>query len=167
MKKYYADKTCLNVLRVLVLVVTGSLIVLDYYFLYFIPILMWSLIGLFGLAYLLIGIIWLPLYFARASYIVSSQEVIRNTGFFFRIRQTMKVSAIQYVTLIITPFSSVTGFNFVIINALGGNLLLFYLSKTDAEEIFEEIISLLHCFSMKLYSKRKTNKIKQVLEEKE
>ena len=139
MKKYYADKTCLNVLRVLVLVVTGSLIVLDYYFLYFIPILMWSLIGLFGLAYLLIGIIWLPLYFARASYIVSSQEVIRNTGFFFRIRQTMKVSAIQYVTLIITPFSSVTGFNFVIINALGGNLLLFYLSKTDAEEIVRNL----------------------------
>lgn len=39
--------------------------------------------------------------------------------------------------------------------------------KTDAEEIFEEIISLLHCFSMKLYSKRKTKKIKQVLEEKD
>lgn len=39
--------------------------------------------------------------------------------------------------------------------------------KTDAEEIFEKIISLLHCFSMKLYSKRKTKKIKQVLEEKE
>ena len=39
--------------------------------------------------------------------------------------------------------------------------------KTDTEEIFEEIISLLHCFSMKLYSKRKTTKIKQVLEEKE
>ena len=39
--------------------------------------------------------------------------------------------------------------------------------KTDAEEIFEEIISLLHCFSMKLYSKRKTKKIKDVLEEKE
>ena len=39
--------------------------------------------------------------------------------------------------------------------------------KTDAEEIFEEIISLLHCFSMKLYSKRKTKKIKHILEEKE
>ena len=35
--------------------------------------------------------------------------------------------------------------------------------KTDSEEIFEEIISLLHCFSMKLYSKRKTKKIKEVL----
>lgn len=39
--------------------------------------------------------------------------------------------------------------------------------KTDAEEIFEEIISLLHCFSMKLYSKRKTKRIKEVLSEKE
>jgi molecular chaperone DnaK len=35
------------------------------------------------------------------------------------------------------------------------------------EEIFEEIISLLHCYSMKLYSKRKGQKIKKILEEKE
>ena len=135
MKKYYADKTCLNVLRVLALVVTLSLIFVDYYFLYFIPIVMWALIGLFSLTFILFGIIWLPLYFSRASYIVSSLEVIRNIGFFFRIRQIMKVSAIQYVTLMTTPFSSITGFNFVIVNALGGNLLLLYLSKTDAEEI--------------------------------
>ncbi len=30
--------------------------------------------------------------------------------------------------------------------------------KLDSEEIFEEIISLLHCYSMKLYSKRQNNK---------
>jgi len=30
--------------------------------------------------------------------------------------------------------------------------------KLDSEEIFEEIISLLHCYSMKHYSKRKNNK---------
>lgn len=35
--------------------------------------------------------------------------------------------------------------------------------KLDSEEIFEEIVSLLHCYSMKLYSKRKANKIKEVL----
>lgn len=34
--------------------------------------------------------------------------------------------------------------------------------KIDSEEIFEEIISLLHCYSMKLYSKR--NKDKKVIE---
>jgi len=39
--------------------------------------------------------------------------------------------------------------------------------KLDSEEIFEEIISLLHCYSMKLYSKHKSQKIKSVLEEKE
>lgn len=32
-------------------------------------------------------------------------------------------------------------------------------SKTDEKEIFEEIVSLLHCYSMKMYSKRKNNKL--------
>jgi len=31
--------------------------------------------------------------------------------------------------------------------------------KLDAEEVFEEIISLLHCYSMKLYSQRKNKKL--------
>lgn len=31
-------------------------------------------------------------------------------------------------------------------------------SKLDCEEIFEEIVSLLHCYSMKLYSKRNKDK---------
>lgn len=37
--------------------------------------------------------------------------------------------------------------------------------KLDSQEIFEEIVSLLHCYSMKLYSNRKVNKIKQILED--
>lgn len=40
-------------------------------------------------------------------------------------------------------------------------------SKLDSQEIFEEIISLLHCYSMKLYSKRKIQNIKDALEEEE
>ena len=36
--------------------------------------------------------------------------------------------------------------------------------KTDQEEIFEEIISLLHCFDMKMYSKRRKG-FKKVLDE--
>lgn len=39
--------------------------------------------------------------------------------------------------------------------------------KLDSEEIFEEIVSLLHCYSTKLYSKRKVSKIKEVLESEE
>lgn len=35
--------------------------------------------------------------------------------------------------------------------------------KLDSEEIFEEMISLLHCYSMKMYSKRRVAKIKEAL----
>jgi len=35
--------------------------------------------------------------------------------------------------------------------------------KLDSEEIFEEIISLLHCYSMKLYSNRKKKQIKDFI----
>ena len=37
--------------------------------------------------------------------------------------------------------------------------------KLDNQEIFEEIISLLHCYSMKFYSSRKKQRIKEVLQE--
>ena len=39
--------------------------------------------------------------------------------------------------------------------------------KLDSQEIFEEIVSLLHCYSMKLYSRRKVQRIKEVLSDDE
>ena len=39
--------------------------------------------------------------------------------------------------------------------------------KLDSQEIFEEIISLLHYYSMKLYSSRKQKQIKEILESKD
>lgn len=39
--------------------------------------------------------------------------------------------------------------------------------KLDSQEIFEDIISLLHCYSMKLYSNRKKKQIKEILESKD
>lgn len=35
--------------------------------------------------------------------------------------------------------------------------------KLDSQEIFEEIVSLLHCYSMKLYSSRKKKKIQEFI----
>ena len=35
--------------------------------------------------------------------------------------------------------------------------------NTDEKEIFQEIISFLHCYSMKIYSKRKNKKIKEII----
>ena len=50
------------------------------------------------------------------------------------------------------------GCEIVVISEIGSE-------KLDGQEIFEEIISLLHCYSMKLYSSRKAKKIKEILEE--
>lgn len=141
MKKYYADKTCLNLLRVLILILAAGLVAAAYYFLRPIPILMWILIGIFSAVYFFVGILWLPLYFSRASYLVSSKEIIRTTGFFWHMQQVMKVSAVQYATLITTPFSKYTGLNFILVNALGGSMLLLFLSRKDAEEILRTISS--------------------------
>ena len=35
--------------------------------------------------------------------------------------------------------------------------------KLDSKEVMEEIISLMHCFAMKMYSKRKKSLIQQLL----
>ena len=50
------------------------------------------------------------------------------------------------------------GCEIVVISEIGSE-------KLDSQEIFEEIISLLHCYSMKLYSNRKIKKIKEILTE--
>lgn len=39
--------------------------------------------------------------------------------------------------------------------------------KLDSEDVFEEIVSLLHCYSMKLYSKRRLSNLKKVIENEE
>ena len=49
------------------------------------------------------------------------------------------------------------GCEIVVISEIGSE-------KLDSEELFEEIVSFLHCYSMKLYSKRKAKKIKEILE---
>ena len=38
-------------------------------------------------------------------------------------------------------------------------------TKLDSEEIFEEIISLLHCYSLKLYSKRNQAKLRDIIKD--
>lgn len=37
--------------------------------------------------------------------------------------------------------------------------------KLDSQEVFEEIVSLLHCYSMRLYSKHRVQRIKEVLQD--
>lgn len=52
------------------------------------------------------------------------------------------------------------GTEIIVVSSIGSE-------KLDAQEIFEEIVSLLHCYSMKLYSSRRKKKLIKALTEEE
>ena len=83
---------------------------------------MWIIAALFCL-------LVLPFYFIRSYFTVSSKEVTAFTGLFFTMRHFMPTSAIKSVTTIITPLGSITGLNFVVLNALGARLLIPFMSR--------------------------------------
>ncbi len=135
MKKYYISRYATRILKLILFLIALTATILSKIFLVPYPIIMYSVNGLFWGAFLIGSIIVVPLYYSRTCYYVSSNEIVKQSGFFISSRQLMKVSAIQYLTEIFTPISTYTGMNFLILNALGGKMALLYLSKKDADEI--------------------------------
>lgn len=136
-RKYYADKTCKTILRVVALLVTITIICLVRAYLAGYPVLMWGLIILFGSVYILGGAIWLPLFLRSLVYHVSPTEVIVCSGVIYRNRMIMKMSAVRHVSVVKTPFSKATGMNFVILSATGGSVIMPFLSIGDMTRITE------------------------------
>ena len=100
-----------------------------------IEILMYAVMGLFwGIAGLL-GLILLPMYFRRTVIYLSSAELTVHTGIFFLRREHMRISAIQYITKVALPLSGFSGFNFIVVRALGGSMVLPFLNSVDCDEI--------------------------------
>ncbi len=141
MKKYYPFRETLDLLLVISFVGSILLSSLARIFLSPFPIIMWTAFALFWVGFFLIPLIVLPFYFSRSFFEISPEEITKQTGVIFQSRQIMKMSSIQYLTRIKTPFSKFTGFNFLGIHALGGHLTLMYLSLSDIDEITDFINS--------------------------
>ena len=120
MKHYYADKTCLNILKILILSVTFILLAVTVYFLSFIPIVMILLCIIFLAAGFFTAIIYLPIYFKNLNYYVSNDRIIKESGFYFKKKQIIRIDKIQFTTSVSTPFSKLTGLNFIVLYAYGG-----------------------------------------------
>lgn len=134
-KKYYPSKKSLTLLKVIFLLFTILFSFLAKVYLDAYPILMYLTIILFCGLFVLFASVWLPIYFSKTIYYVSQNEISKQSGVIFENKQLMKVSSIQYVTRLLTPLSKYTGFNFIKMNALGGSLSLYFLSREDANEI--------------------------------
>ena len=139
MKRYYADRTGLNVLRILIFIVTAIVAFLTYRYLSFIPIFMWIIMLVFITICFFVAVIYLPLYFKSVNYYATDRKIIKHSGVFYKTNQVMRFDSIQYTTVISTLFSKKTGFNFVMLNAFGGRMILTFLKQRDLEEIMSEV----------------------------
>lgn len=93
---------------------------------------LWTLI-------LLMSIIFLPHYFLTANTVISKTEISVKGGFFMSREDYMPFRAVKSVSLIQTPLGYFTGFNFVVVNALGSRVLMSFLKRSDARELVDLI----------------------------
>ena len=126
------EKNALNTLRVLIIVI--SVIFIGVVKIY-VPVDI--VVIIFAVAVILTDIfvmfVYLPLYFASLSYEMTDEKIIRHSGVFMKVHQSVRYSTVQYSTVVSTPFSDKTGLNFVILFVYGGSLRL--LKKEDAMKI--------------------------------
>lgn len=151
MKKYYADRNSLNILRVLSLILLIVIGIALKYVLYILrerypeyfaiekntvaEIIIWSVMALFAVIYVAYILIFLPLWYNNARYFVTDKDIIARTGVLVKNMQYMKLSAVQYTTKISAPFARHSGFNFIVFNGYGGRMMFTFLSQSDADEI--------------------------------
>lgn len=155
MKKYYADRNSLNILRVLSLILLIVIGIVLKYVLYILQkrypdyfaiegntvaeVIIWSIMILFTAVYILYILILLPLWYNNARYYVTDKDIIARTGVLVKNVQYMKLSAVQYTTKISAPLGRHTGFNFIMFNGYGGRMMFIFLSQKDADEITKTV----------------------------
>ncbi len=133
MRKFTPKTSALLTLRILILLVTALATVLVYVYLSSFKIIMYTLIALFWTLALVFVLILLPIYFRRTVIYLSPTELSLHTGMIFSSREHMRVSAVQYISMITLPLSRLTGFNFLTVHGLGGTIILPFLSFSDIE----------------------------------
>lgn len=134
MKHYVPDRRCLSTLRILITVAAVLIIAAARYFLPIEKLVFAITLGTILIACLEM-FIHLPLYFSSISYTATNTEVIKSSGVFIKVHQSIRYSSIQYTTIVSSPFSQYTGFNFIIFFVYGGQLRLLFLKRDDVGQI--------------------------------
>ena len=136
MKHYVPDRRCLSTLRLMITAVVVILLSAARYFIPFDKLFIMIVIALITIACMEM-FVHLPLYFSSISYTATKTEIIKSSGVVIKVHQSIRYSSIQYTTLIKSPFSQYTGFNFIIFFVYGGQLRLLFLKRSDADEIIK------------------------------
>lgn len=139
MRKFTPKLAALLTLRILILIFTVAATVLIYVYLSAFKTIMYIAVALFWAVALAFVLILLPVYFRRTVIYISPTEISLHTGMIFLTREHMRVSAVQYISMITLPLSRITGFNFLAVHGLGGTMIMPFLSTEDALCIAEAL----------------------------
>jgi membrane protein YdbS with pleckstrin-like domain len=136
MKQYVPDRHCLSTLRILITAAVGIISAAAKYFIPFDNIVFIIVVSAVSIACFEM-FVHLPMYFSSIKYTATETEVMKSSGVFIKVHQSVRYSSIQYTTIISSPFSQYTGFNFIIFFVYGGQLRLLFLKQSDAKEILD------------------------------
>lgn len=134
MKQYAPDRHCLTTMRILITITVIIILFAVRYFITFDKIVFFTEIIIIFAA-LVEMFVHLPLFFSSIKYSATDTEITKSSGVFIKVHQSVRYSSIQYTTVISSPFSHYTGFNFIIFFVYGGQLRLLFLKQSDAMEI--------------------------------
>ena len=81
----------------------------------------------------------LPAYYFNTYYTVTPKAVTISTGVLVTVKQLMPVTSVKSVTTILVPFGNLFGFNIVVLNAQGTNIIISFINRRDAREITDII----------------------------
>lgn len=144
MKRYLPAKRAMLTFYVLLAALGAALNIIIYRYVTVLPeeylrivsVTMWAVL-------FLIAAIVIPHYFICARAVVTENEIAAAGGFITVKNDYMPIKSVKSVSVIVTPLGFFTGFNFVVINALGARMILSFLRKSDALDIASSINALI------------------------
>lgn len=94
---------------------------------------------IFASLYLVVIMLILPKWYSSLRYVIGNGKITAYAGLITRTYSIMRISSIQHASVVSTPLSKYTSFNFITLSALGGNIMMLFLSDEDCKEILKLI----------------------------
>lgn len=135
MKEYRADIGALQLLQISICLLGTGLSFAAGYFLHAWPHIMWSVVGVFAGAAVLMSFLCLPLFFRRLRCMASPSKISLHAGILFLREQSIRLDRVQFVQTITGPFDGILGMNFIVLYVYGGQLTIPFLNRSDRREL--------------------------------
>lgn len=120
----------------IIILFIGAKIILNKIFFYIAAVIL-TLIEIF------IGI-YIPLLMKNISVCIDENEVVLKSGIIISCERRLRISRLELIYVIKTPFSKYTGLNFTVLCVYGKRLILPFMKSTDSKEIIDNLSDIMN-----------------------